>query len=292
MKSAFGFVRCRLVGVVFVAAVLLPPPAMATEPPRRIVSVGGPVTEIVFALGAGPRVVGVDTSSLVPAAVASLPKVGYQRSLSAEGVLSLAPDLLIAGDEAGPPAALEQVRAAGVTVLVVPTARSVGVFDEAVRELGRALAREDAAAAVLERVGTELEQAASTVAHVSSRPRVLFLYARGAGTVLVAGRDTAPQALIDLAGGVNAVDNFAGFRPLSAEAVVLADPDVLLVSDDGLASLGGTEGLLALPGVGATRAAAARRIARLDDAHLLGFGPRVGEAVAALIRQFHPEAVP
>jgi len=289
MKTTF--VRLTPFALRVGLAILSCAPAASAAPdsePPRIVTVGGPLTELVFALGAGGQVVGVDTSSLFPPSVMSLPKVGYQRAVSAEGVLSLRPDVVLAGEEAGPPAALDQLRAAGLVVTIVPVAQSRATLEATITQVAAALGRRAAGEAMVDSVRADLERAVAW-RRAETAPRVLFVYARGAGSLLVAGGKTTPQALIELAGGVNAVAEFDGFRPLSAESAVLADPDVILVSRDGLKSLGGVEGLLALPGIDRTRAAAARRVAELDDAFLLGFGPRLGEAVSSLVHQLHPE---
>ncbi len=275
--------------VVMLLFVAFPQAAMSSAAPARIVVAGGPLTEVVYALGAGGAVVGVDTSSSYPPEVTLLPKVGYQRTLSAEGILSLRPDALLASDEAGPPAVLEQLRRAGVRVEILATARSVEQTEALIRRTADVLDREAAADSVVARLREELGTRTIGV-DAAAAPRLLFVYARGGGTLLVAGTDTPPAALIELAGGVNAVREFAGYRPLSAEAVVVADPEMILVSKDGLASLGGIDGLLGLPGLDRTRAAAKRRVAIVDDAYLLGFGPRLGAAVRGLREQIRSGA--
>lgn len=250
---------------------------------RRIVSVGGPVTECVFALGAGPEVVGVDTSSLFPDAAAKLPKVGYQRRLSAEGVLGLRPDLVLLGADAGPPAAVAQLRAAGIRVVVTPAAQSLEGARALVRAVGAALGRAPEAERLVERLDAEIARAQTP--RPGPRPRVAFVYARGGGTLQVAGEGTGAAEMIRLAGGENAVVGYRGYKPLSSEGLVAADPDVLLFTTRGLAALGGLDGALALPGVALTRAGRARRVRAVDDLLLLGFGPRTGAGVAELARR-------
>lgn len=247
---------------------------------RRIVSVGGAITETVFALGAGDQVVAVDTSSVYPDTVARLPKVGYQRMLSAEGILALSPDLVIVGDEAGPPAAIEQLRNAGVRVERMPPAKTP---DEAVARLGavgRALDLPYSTLAVRMR-----RDAAAAVARVQPNgPRFILIYARGAGTLMVAGGDTGGSAMVELAGGRNAVRDVQGFKPLSPEVLIDAAPDVIVVPARGLATVGGEAGLLALPGMRDTPAGRDRRIVAYDDLLLLGFGPRLPSAIDELAK--------
>ena len=246
----------------------------------RIVCVGGAVCETVFALGAGDQVVAVDTSTGYWAGAAGLPRVGYQRALSAEPILALGPDLVIAAAEAGPAVALEQLRAAGVRVAVMPEARSPESAAERIRQVAAALGK-DAEGRALAGGVVETSRAAAA-RRAGRRVRVAFVYARGSGTVMVAGRDTPAGAMLALAGADNAVDGYQGYKPLSAEALVAAAPDAILVPARGLASLGGAAGLLAQPGVADTPAGRTGRIVAMDDLLLLGFGPRLGEAIDEL----------
>ena len=248
--------------------------------PRRIVSIGGAVTETVFALGAGPRVVAVDSSSVFPAEADALPEVGYQRTLAAEGILALQPDLVIAAAEAGPPAALEQLRRAGVEVALMPPADTIGAAADRIRAIGAALGDPTAGNAMATRVEQAAVEARSRARQVPTR--VLFLYARGGGTAMVSGTGTPAAAMIALAGAQPAMTAWDGFRPLSAEAAVAAAPDVILIPSRGLGSLGGIDGVLAMPGLGDTPAGRARRVVALDDLLLLGFGPRLPQAIDAL----------
>jgi len=254
---------------------------------RRIVSVGGPVTEIVFALGRGDRVVAVDTSSVYPSEVAGLPQVGYQRTLSAESVLALAPDLVIASADAGPPAALAQLRAAGVAVSLIAAASTIEDAARRIEAVGAALSTGPRAAVLADRLRAETRQARQRCCAAPGRPapKAVLIYARGAGTVMLAGSDTPAAAMLELAGARNAVTGFTGFKLISAEALVAAAPDVIVVPARGLASLGGAPGVLALPGVGDTPAGRAHRIAAMDDLLLLGFGPRLGAAIDELSRR-------
>jgi iron complex transport system substrate-binding protein len=259
----------------------------AGEPARtgRIVSIGGPVTEIVFALGHGDRVVAVDTSSVYPAAVTSLPQVGYQRTLSAEAVLAVSPDLVIASADAGPPAALDQIRAAGVRIEIIPAASTVEQAAARIEAVGGVLhepARASRAAAQLRVDASAARKRCCAGEHRVSK--AVLVYARGAGTVLLAGTGTPAAAMLELAGARNAVTGFAGFKPISAEALVAAAPEAIVIPARGLASIGGETGLLALPGVADTPAGRAHRIVAVDDLLLLGFGPRLPAAIDELAR--------
>lgn len=255
---------------------------------ERIVSLGGPVTETVYALGAGDLLVGADTSSVYPAAATKLPQVGYQRTVAAEGVLALRPTLVLATDEAGPPAALEQIRGAGVKVVLAPSEHSVAGAQAKVRAIAAALDKTPEGERLAAEIGRQAAEAQDLVAKRAGKPGVLFLYARGGGVMNVAGAATAADAMITLAGGRNAVSGYENYRPLTAEAAVAAAPDVILTLDRGLASVGGTDKLLEQPGLALTPAGKAKRVLSFDDLYLLGFGPRTGAAIADLAKALAP----
>lgn len=261
----------------------------ADERVQRVVSVGGDVTEIVYALAADSLLVGVDTSSQYPEAATSLPKVGYQRRLSAEGVLSLNPTLVLVSADAGPPAALEQIRQADVRVVVLPDSHSVDVAIKKIRAIASALKKTETGETLAQKLSDDMQQTHQLLAKISPRPRVLFIYARGQGTMLVSGKNTSADAMINLSGGVNAVTEYDGYKPLTSEAVVAAAPDVILMLDSGLESLGDVDDLLKVPGVALTPAGQERRIVTMNGLYLLGFGPRLADAVRDLSHLLHPQ---
>lgn len=265
---------------------------VAASAPRRIVSIGGALTETIYALDAQAELVGVDTTSLHPAAARALPSVGYARQLSAEGVLSLRPTLVVAGEEAGPPAVLRALEAARVPLEVLDGRHRVeGMFARTER-LAALCARQAAGAALLQRLQGEWQAARERVAAHRQQvggtpPRALFILAHGgAGAMRVAGRDTGADAMLGYAGAANVLaDGFAGYKPLTPEAVVAAAPQVLVTSTQGLEAVGGIDALLKAPGLVQTPAGRARRVVALDALLLLGFGPRLPQAVAALADQ-------
>jgi iron complex transport system substrate-binding protein len=268
--------------LAFFAAVILAcadKRAEQTTGKRRIVAIGGPITETVFALGAGDDVVATDTSSVYPAATAQLPKVGYQRLLNAEGVLAQRPDLVIASDDAGPPAALQQIRAAGVPVEIMPTARTIDEAAARVLAVGKAIDRP------AQQLADQVQTSAKAAKPSTKGTRFMLVYARGGGTMLVSGTDTPAAAMVELAGGTNAFTAFTGFKALSPEAMIAAAPDVIVIPTRGLASIGGAAGLLAAPGVAETPAGKAKRIIAIDDLLLLGFGPRLAVGIEELAAQ-------
>lgn len=255
----------------------------------RIVSVGGSVTETIYALGAENRLVGTDTSSIYPEAATRLPQVGYMRQLSSEGVLSLRPTLVIVAGESGPPEAIEQIRSAGVPLILLPADPTLAGSKRRIETIAQALGVEERGREVVARMERELDAARSQLARSETKPRVVVVIARGAGALSVSGTKTAAHEMVELAGGTNAVTGYEGYKPLTPEALVNAAPDVILFPTRGLESIGGVEGALKLPGLMQTPAGKARRVVAFDDLKLLGLTPRTGEAVRELVALLHPE---
>lgn len=265
-------------------ACLLPGLVDAQAQPR-IVSVGGAVTETVFALGAQGQLVGVDTTSLFPVDATKLPQVGYARTLSAEVVLALKPQLLLASGEAGPPLVLTQLKGAGLRVEVLDDQHRFDGVLARTQRIGALCGREREAAQLVARL--QQAWAARPKPPGGSAPRVLFVLAHAAGQLRVAGEGTSADAMLTLAGARNAFAGVQGYKSLTAEAALQAAPDLVLCTDQGLEAQGGADALLKAPGLALTPAGRARRVVSMEALLLLGFGPRLPQAVAELTRQLH-----
>lgn len=266
---------------------LLPGLGVAQAQPR-VVSVGGAVTETVFALGAQGQLVGVDTTSLFPVDATKLPQVGYARTLSAEGVLALKPQVLLASGEAGPPQVLAQLKSAGVRVEVLDEQHRFDGVLARMQRVGALCGREREATQLVSRL--QQEWAARPKPPAGNAPRVLFVLAHAGGQLRVAGEGTSADAMITLAGARNAFAGVQGYKPLTAEAALQAAPDIILCTDQGLEAQGGADGLLKAPGLALTPAGRARRVASMEALLLLGFGPRLPQAVAELTTKLHGRA--
>lgn len=255
----------------------------------RIVSLDGGISEVVFALGLGDRVVGRDSSTTFVEASA-VPVLTRGHDVSAESVLSLRPDLVLVGDLTGPPEALDKIEAAGVPVVTIDPATSVQSIAPRTRLIGAAIGREDAADRLAGTIERAVDDARPTLSGTERSPRVAFLYLRGtAGVYLLAGPGSGVDSIIEAAGGTNVADALGlddPFTPLSSEALVVAQPDILLVTTTGLDSVGGTTGLMGIAGVASTPAGAGGRVIAMEDGLLLGFGPRTPEVIASLAAAF------
>ncbi len=280
-------------GSLGAAASLLPFSALAAATSKapsgqaRIISIGGALTEIIYALGAEGNLVGVDTTSIYPAAATKLPSVGYARTLAAEGILALAPTHIVATEEAGPPTVMQQLQQTGLPVSILPAEHRYEGVIERIHKLGKILGKETQAAALAARVQADWQRIAPPISaarkgSAQKVPKVLFVLSHSPSQIVVGGSDTAAQAMIEYAGARNAVQGVKGFKPLNPEALIAAQPDVILFTDQGWQAIGGAAGALRLPGVAQSTAGQKRRFVSLDAMFLLGFGPRLPQAVQAL----------
>jgi iron complex transport system substrate-binding protein len=263
---------------LLLAAAALPALSLAQNRLPRLVTVSGAITEVVYALGAEAQLVGTDTTSLYPAAALKTPKVGYMRQLSAEGVLSLKPDAVIATTEAGPPVVMDQIRSAGVRVELVNADHSWEEVRAKVQAVGRASAREAAAKALQDQLDAQWAEVGRHVARAQRKPRVLFILSHSASPQ-VSGEKTAADALIRFAGAVNVLSGFAGYRPMTAEAMASAAPDIILSSNQSIEAHGGVQRFWERPELALTPAFKRKSLVTMDALQLLGFGPRLPQAV-------------
>ncbi len=258
----------------------------------RIVPLSGDVAEIIYDLGLASNVVGVDVSAVYPSGQwDALPKIGFERQLSAEGILSLNPTLVIGKQQAGPATVLDQIRGAGVAVVIVPEPQTIEAPTTKITAVAAALGVPDAGAALVAETQAKIDSAIARAAGASSQPTVMFLYVRGGGTQLIGGKGSVADAMIQAAGGIDAGTD-AGivyFMPVTAEAIVAAQPEVILLPESGVESIGGLDAVLEIPGVAETPAAKNGKIFVYDDLLLLGMTPRTGDFLQELVTLLHPE---
>lgn len=270
--------------------------ALAADLPQRWVSAGGALSEWVSALGGESKLVGVDTTSQHPDSLRALPSIGYQRQLSAEGVLSLRPQILVGTEEMGPPPVLAQIRAAGVQVELFSAAPSLTALQDNLRHLGQLLGTDDRARAMFEDYQQRLSRHGARVNEARLKqktPGVLLLVGGAGGKPLIAGKDTAADWLLKQAGGHNLATH-SGYKPFSVETLASLNPEVLVFADR---ALRGEEARVALfkenPILSSTRAARDGRVIELDPTLLVGgLGPRLPQSLVTLTNAFYPVQVP
>ena len=257
------------------ALLALPMLAGAQE---RVVTIGGDVTEIAWALGVKNELVARDSTSLHPTEVTRLPDVGYMRQLNAEGILAMRPTLVLASAQAKPSLALEQVAASKVEVVTIPAENSLSGIDGKISAVAKALGKTSQGDALRKRVSDKL-------ASVPTQPlpvKVLFIMSHGGMSAMAAGQETAADSAIRAAGLQNAMQGFKRYQPLSQEGVIASQPELVLLTADGVRTLGGENNVWALPGLAQTPAGKSRQLLVVDDMALLGFGLQTPDAIVAL----------
>lgn len=253
----------------------------------RVVSIGGSITEIAFALGEQNKLVARDSTSVFPPEAFKLPDVGYIRQLAPEGVLSVNPTGIVALQGSGPREAVDVLKKASIPYVEVPeTFDHQGILAK-VRAVGKALGADAKAEELALELDKKLTQAETQTAAIKHRKRILFILSFQGGKILGAGGDTAADGIIRLAGAVNAIEGFTGYKQLSDEAVITAKPDVVLMMDRTGSHAAKAEELFAHAALAGTPAAASKRLIRMDGAYLLGFGPRTAEAIHDLAKSLY-----
>jgi iron complex transport system substrate-binding protein len=258
-------------------------PTATSTSAMRLISIGGALTEIVYLLKANTQLVGVDTTSIYPTAATSLPNVGYARSLSAEGILALRPTQVVATEDAGPPMVLKQIIDAQIPLTILPSGYQFKDLSDRVGIIGRLVHKTDSAQALASQLALEWKNTQECVAYSKYKNiRTLFILSQNPSQLMVGGAKTSADAMIAYAGAHNAIAGFSGFKPLTPEAVIAANPDVILLTDQGMKAVGGIGGVLRFPGISQTRAGKEQKVISLEAMYLLGFGPRMPLAVAEL----------
>jgi len=255
---------------------------------KRIVSIGGAVTEILYALGLGDRIIGVDSTSLYPAeALKQKKNVGYMRQLSPEGVLGLDPDLIIAIDGSGPPTTLSVLKQAKVPLVIVPEQFSEDGIVDKIRTIAHLMHVDARGECLVSAVTKDLAAIKDLRSHINRKRRVMFVMSMVDGRAMAAGRNTAANEIIALAGGINAVDGYEGYKMIGEEAIVAAKPDVVLAMQRGKDSLD-TDTVFANAAFKLTPAFKKKSFVSMDGLYLLGFGPRTAAAAHDLASDLYP----
>ncbi len=254
----------------------------------RIITIGGSITETTFALGLGKNVVATDVSSNYPEEILKLPRVSYIRSLTAEGILSLNPSLVLASDDAKPKIVIDQLRDAGLNFILIKEGLESSDIISKISDLGFILDRNIQADSITQSITEKLNEARIIVDDLVKKPKVLFVLSQQTpNSFLVAGSKTEASSIIEFAGGINAFDNFSGYKPVTSESLIEANPDFILFMSSRGESL--SHSLTETSMINTITAVKKNQIISMDGNFLLGFGPRFGEAVETLLNHLHPD---
>lgn len=255
---------------------------------QRIITAGSAITETVCALGDCDQIIASDRTSLYPARIQQLPSIGYRSGISAEGILSLNPTLIIAEKDYVEDAVLSHLTSAGVKLVIVERKLNFGDTKKFITQISAALGREAEGKKLIAENEIALAEANELLKRTTIKPKVLCIYNRGTATVSLAGKETFGE-IINYVGAINAYEDVSGYKPLNTEALIAANPDYLVMVSTGFESMGGMDGVLKLPGVSQTTAGKKKQIVAIESLRLTNFGPRFGETVKELVMLLHPE---
>jgi len=250
--------------------------------PKRIVTLSAAISETVSALGIGKNIVAVDVTSEYPENIKKLPKVSRNRSISVENIVSFRPDLILVPTGDLSKENVLQLKTLGIRVVQINQEYSTQGALKFIRQIAAATSLTDKGEALANTTARKLESVLAETKHNNKFPKVLFIYARGAGTMNVAGKGSSLDAIIKLAGGKNAIQEFNEFKPYTTEALIKSNPDVILMFDFGVSSLGGKDAILQMPGVQYTNAGKNKKIVDMDGPLLINFSTRLPDAIKAL----------
>lgn len=251
----------------------------------RIVSLGGAITEIIYELNLQKYLVGVDATSNYPTETNRYPRVGYARTLSVEGVLSLNPTHILATEDVGPPAFIRSMKSnKKINFEILDSEYSFNGLIKRIQKIAALGVAEPDKEKLIRKLNESWKEAYLDHRVVDQQPKVLFLLSHQASRILVSGRDTGAAAMIHYAGGLNAMSSYVGYKPLNIEALIQANPDVILMTNQTVSLLGGIQGLLKNRSLDSVAAIRNHRLISIDANQLLGFGPRMPQTVLDLRR--------
>lgn len=286
---------CLGIGIssLFIQSPMIYAQRMDQTTPQRLLTIGSSISEIVCALGLEANLIGVDLSSNYPSSLKALPQVGYFRNLSTEGLFSLKPDMVILTQDAGPSQVIEQIKRMNIPVHILSNQWGIFGLKQNIFLLGDILGRHRQASELNDRISHEWREQMLAIQQWKKEQerqgisafRTMFLMAHVPGRLMVAGKQTAANTLMQMM-GVNNPFQFQGYKPLSAEAALMANPQVILTTNQGLQTLGGVDSLCQLTGISESIAAKNKQVISMDASYLLGFGPRLPMLMKELLDVF------
>ncbi|MEP2980641.1 MAG: ABC transporter substrate-binding protein [Lentilitoribacter sp.] len=289
MFEFINSIKRKILVAALASSVVLSASGVNASDNKNIVSIGGSITEIIFALGEEARLVARDTTSLHPQQALELPDVGYIRRLAPEGVLSVNPDMIITLEGAGPPEAVEVIKSSNVPFFEIEEKYTRDGVISKIQAVGSALGVEDAAQVLADKVAADFDKTEAIIGSISSKKKVLFVLSNNGGKILAAGTNTSADGMIVMAGAENALVSMEGYKPTTDEAILKAAPDVIVMmnrhgSDDSAANE-----ILNHPAIIGTPAGRSNSLITMDGLYLLGYGPRTGQAVLELSQKIYGE---
>lgn len=269
-------------------------PIIETKPAWRIVSLSGTITELLYEFKLDSSIVGVDVTSVYPEAVRQIPNLGHSSQLNAEAILALKPNLVLIDEKNKDNKVLENLKTAGIAIQIITIPQQLDGVLTAAKQLGEILKQTLDTKTLENKINSNKLAISDLLQQNPTKPKVLFIYARGAQAMMVAGKNTFAEKMIEIAGGTHVIQAFEDFKPLTPEALLQYQPDIVLMFDSGLASLAdeakklsGEQQLLAIQGMSKTPAGKNKRIITMEGLYLSSFGPRASDAALELAKKIH-----
>ena len=247
-----------------------------TKNSDRITVAGGSVTEILYFLGSEDKIIAVDVTSNYPEEAQNFPSIGYVRNLSAEGILSLKPSIIIGEDDMGPPSVIDQIKRTGIDIYVIQENHtSEGIIDK-IKCIGNIVGKKEKTSELIEDVINPLKNELDIKSNNPNldNVKVMFILSMDSGTPVVSGKKTSADGFINMTGASNAFKDFEGWKPVGTESIINAAPDFILISNRGAHSYSDLDKISEHPSIKYTPAALNGNIIALDGMEMLGFGPR------------------
>ena len=271
--------------VIFLCFVIASNACEKAIDPTRITSAGGSITEIIYFLNFQKNLVAVDVTSNYPSETKNLPSIGYVRQLSAEGILSLDPTIIIGEDDMGPPSVMEQIKRTNVEIKIIPENHSVEGILEKVKCVSKIIGADsdELIDKYLNPKIMKLEQQTN----LKDKKKIIYILGMQSGSPLIAGKNTSGNGLINISGGINPLASFDGWKPVGTESIIEAAPDLIIISERGLRGFGTLEDLRNHPALYLTPAAKNNKIISIDGMASLGFGPRTIDSAIKISEIFN-----
>lgn len=245
---------------------------------QQIVSLNAAVTETLAELGIDGKLVGRDATSIYPQWVAdSVKNFGPPWMVGTEALLSVKPDIVFAVSSDLDPEKVKTLENAGVKVVLFEKSKTADDAKKMIASVSEYTKSHD-----FQYLIDDIDSNLAKVETLKKKPKVLFVYARGPGLMQVAGSGTSADELIRLAGAENAAADIENMKPLTPEGLVKSNPDVILMFDSGIKSLGGENGLFEVPGMKETNAFKNKAVISMESSLLSELGPRLGQAAYSL----------
>lgn len=253
---------------------------------NRIVSIGGTLTEIVFELGLGEKIVGIDATSVFPEEkVKNIKNLGYRQSISMEGIVSLNPDIVLASTKLTPQPLIDSLKKLKVNLVVVKEEDTFESAKEKIKVVANKLNRAEKGKTLISKLEKELSVAKEKASNKEIKKKLVFIYARGGNRIFLSGSETAADKMIQLAGAKNAFDQVKGFKPITTEALIESNPDAVVMLKSGKDSL--KNPWSSIKGIEHTTAGKNKNMILVDDLSFLGFGPRSASELIEFSKKIH-----